>query len=1006
MKYWNSPETTAVNREPMLNLEHQETLLLDGTWDFQLLASPDDSPKDNWTTIPVPGLWTMQPESEHFWDKPIYTNVQMPFDELPPAVPTHNPTGYYERDFEVPSNWTGKRYVIQIGGFESVAILSINGEEVGMAKDSRLAADFDITSFVNPGKNRIQIKVVKWSDATYIEDQDQWWHGGITRSVKLFATPTVYLQRFYATPGLQKDLKTGTLEVRGFLASADGSYPAGYSIDVTVLGIKNSKSSPNTGSCTVPVKPKAESTLEEFAGWDPEFKSLHNSEYWRDNFPPKLAKMAAEYRPTQLAEVLIKGKYQVSPWSPESPTLYELLIQVKDPQNKVIEKFTQKIGFRDTRVVGHTYLFNYQPVIIYGINRHDFSPETGRVLTREYMKQDLLALKAFNFNAVRTSHYPNDPALLDLADELGFYVIGEANIESHAFQDSICNDGRYLTAFVDRIGRMAQRDISHPSVIAWSLGNESGTGSNHSAAAAYLRDFDPSRPLHYEGAIRFNRFLKNHNQSDIICPMYPSIKAIVDYAKSPLKDRPLIMCEYSHAMGNSNGTLAEYWEAIHKYDGLQGGFIWEFWDHGITQTLPDGTTRSAYGGDFGEERHDGSFVCDGMFWANRKPKPAMYEMRAIAAPLQITTKNANSLKFEVLNKQFFVDSSDYDIIWKFTVNGELVDSGKITPGKLAPRAKKALTVSSKKISSSTVRGDRFITFTIVRKGATPWATAKAEIGNVQFALKSLALSKPKKRKSSFLAEVVSKDGEITLPFGVKAPALTLYRAPTENDTYGHIAPTWRKAGLDSLTQSTAKVTKNPTQVKINKTWTTSKGIEIKHTQVVEAVAGGFSVTETVKIPTTITDLPRVGTTFELDKALSHLTYFGAGPAETYPDRKLEPITKCTSTVDDQYVPYVVPQESGGHHGVRWFELSDGSSKDARRVKFLLDAPRQVSVLPYTREDFAAKTHDVELVKSGTTVVTIDGAHRGIGTASCGPDTIEKYLLKGGTFTYTWTVITE
>jgi len=1000
MKYWNSPETTAINREPMLNLEHQESSSLDGVWDFQLLKSPDLEPGKSWATIPVPGLWTMQPESEVFWDKPIYTNVQMPFDELPPAVPTLNPTGIYERDFEIPSSWSGTRYVIQIGGFESVAIISINSVEVGMAKDSRLAADFDVTSFLKPGKNRIQIKVVKWSDATYIEDQDQWWHGGITRSVKLFATPSVYLQRFYATAGLEKDLRTGTLEVKGYLASADGSYPAGHSVDVTVVGVK---SKANKGSCQVPVKEKPASTLEEFAGWLPEFKALHNSEYWKDDLPPVLAKMAAEYRPTQLAEIFIKGSYQVKPWSPEFPTLYELLVEIKDPKGRVIERFTQKTGFRDSRVVGYTYLFNYKPVILYGINRHDFHPQTGRVLTREYMRQDLLALKAFNFNAVRTSHYPNDPALLEIADELGFYVVGEANIESHAFQDSICNDSRYLTAFVDRIGRMAQRDIGHPSVIFWSLGNESGTGSNHAAAAAYLRGFDPSRPLHYEGAIRMNRFLKGHDQSDVICPMYPSIKAIISYAKSSLKDRPLIMCEYSHAMGNSNGTLAEYWDAIHKYEGLQGGFIWEFWDHAIAQKLPDGTTRSAYGGDFGEERHDGSFVCDGMFWSDRKPKPAMYEMRAIAMPLQITTKNADTLRFEVFNKQFFVDSGAYELHWKFTIEGESVDSGVLAIGNIAPRAKKGVVVPGRKIRASKMRGERFLTLSVVRKAATEWSQRKAELGEVQFGLKSLALPKPRKQKASLISGVVTKDGEILLPAGVSAPALTLFRAPTENDIYGHIAPKWRTWGLDQLTQTGAKVTKTPTQIKITKAWKTGAGIEIRHLQIIEAVHGGFSVTETIKIPTLLSDVPRIGTTFQLSGTLSNVTYFGAGPVETYPDRRLASIAKCISTVEDQYIPYVVPQESGGHNGVRWFELSDDKGQ---KVRILLDAPRQVSVLPFTQEELTAKSHDVELKRSGTTVVTIDVAHRGLGTASCGPDTIDKYLIKPGSHSFKWTVLTH
>jgi beta-galactosidase len=264
---------------------------------------------------------------------------------------------------------------------------------------------------------------------------------------------------------------------------------------------------------------------------------------------------------------------------------------------------TLTLGFRRVEVIGNELLVNGQPVTIYGINRHDFHPNTGRVMDREYMRQDLLELKRWNFNAIRTAHYPNDPALLDLCDELGFYAVGEANIESHAFQNTLCDDSRYLNAWVDRVARMIQRDIHHPSVILWSLGNESGAGLNHRAAASYARSFDPTRPLHYEGAIRGN-WTKNHDLTDVVCPMYPEISAIVSFAKSKKADRPLIMCEYAHAMGNGSGTLSEYWEAIHNTKGLQGGFIWEMWDHGLNQRLEDGSIRSAYGGDFGETRHD------------------------------------------------------------------------------------------------------------------------------------------------------------------------------------------------------------------------------------------------------------------------------------------------------------------------------------------------------------------------------------------------------------------
>ena len=324
----------------------------------------------------------------------------------------------------------------------------------------------------------------------------------------------------------------------------------------------------------------------------------------------------------------------VARWSAERPDRYPLRVVLRDPAGAIAESMTVQIGFRRVEIKGLDLLVNGARVYIRGINRHDFDQRTGRVISPDSMRADLVLMKQFGFNAVRTSHYPNDPVFLDLTDELGLYVIGEADIESHAFQSTLCDDQRYLAAWVDRVSRMAMRDKNHPSVILWSLGNESGNGRNHEAAAGWLRRYDPSRPLHYEGAIRFD-WTSDQDVTDITCPMYPPISAIVDHARSGLQRHPLIMCEFSHAMGNSNGTLADYWDAIESTPGLQGGFIWEFWDHGLVQTLPDGRTRWAYGGDFGDEPNDGNFVLDGMVWPDRRPKPAMWEHKRLAAPVRI-----------------------------------------------------------------------------------------------------------------------------------------------------------------------------------------------------------------------------------------------------------------------------------------------------------------------------------------------------------------------------------
>ncbi|MFZ9845435.1 MAG: sugar-binding domain-containing protein, partial [Candidatus Nanopelagicaceae bacterium] len=456
---WSSPETTSVNRLPMLNIAHLMSISLDGVWNFQLLDRADQEPSKRWQSITVPGLWTMVDGEQPFGDKPIYTNTQMPFDQLPPSVPLDNPTGIYEREFSLPSSWKNKRVVLSIGGFESLAILTINGKEVGVAKDSRLASEFDITDFITNGSNKVQIRVIKWSDSTFIEDQDQWWHGGITRSVKLFATEYVFIERLYATPGLEKNNKVGTLKIRAHINSINEEEIAGYRLKVKVIGVKGAEASATVKNQKAPNWTQKSAT-EKQAGDD-----FFLGTYWDGNMPKDkyLAYLATEPIIPGPLELNIRVP-NISPWSAESPSLYDVEYQLIDPSGQVIEVTTQRIGFRSVEIKGCDLLVNGARVMIYGINRHDFNRRSGRVLSRDLMRQDLLELKRWNFNAIRTSHYPNDPAFLDLCDELGFYVVGEANIESHAFQNTLCDDQKYLNAWVDRVARMIQRDIHHPSV--------------------------------------------------------------------------------------------------------------------------------------------------------------------------------------------------------------------------------------------------------------------------------------------------------------------------------------------------------------------------------------------------------------------------------------------------------------------------------------------------------------------------------------------------------------
>ena len=995
--YWTSPETTAINRQPMFNIEHYEKVSLDGTWRFQLLRKPTDSVRKRWSSIPVPGLWTMQPESDVFFDKPIYTNVQMPFDHTPPNVPEENPTGIYERDFEIPGSWENKRVVLHLGGYESVALIWVNGDVVGMTKDSRLAAEFDITKFLKGGKNTLRIDVTKWSDATYIEDQDQWWHGGITRSVKLYATNDVFIERLYTTAGLLKDNSTGTLKVDAYIGSVNDKPTAGYTLRTRIEELPKAKSASMSGSIYEVKAPIWTEMPEELRNASRDF---FIGKYWNGGMPQSLVDALRKVEPPTPGRILLETTIsKVTPWSAENPVLYTLHFELLDPAGNVIQISSQKIGFRSVVVKGRDFLVNGQPVIFYGVNRHDFNRFTGRALTRDDMRQDLLELKRWNFNAVRTSHYPNDAAFLDLCDELGFYVVGEANIESHAFYDSICNDPRYLGAFVERVGRMVERDIHHPAVVMWSLGNESGKGLNHEAAAAYARAADPTRPLHYEGAIRGDwRF--GHSLTDVICPMYPSIAAITDYAKSGKQDRPLIMCEYSHAMGNSNGTLAEYWNAIETLPGLQGGFIWEFWDHGPDQKMADGTTRSAYGGDYGETKHDGNFCCDGMVFPDRTAKPAMHEFKAIAAPAVISSTKASSGQFTIFNKQFFTGIEDFDLLWSITRDGLNIDGGRVKLPVVGPRKTGRFTIKSPHLLKADGKGERFITFTLLRKSSTAWAPTSAEIGWNQFSLPSKANTVPAEKSNLYFEGSLNDAGEIQIPYGAYAPELSLWRAPTDNDRIGHISTKWERYGVRELTRTDCTITENAKQRKVVSIWETSTGFVVKQTQVITPVADGFAVKETIVIPKQLEDLARVGINLEIDGKLDTYTYFGSGPHESYPDRKIGRIHRWVSTVAAQYVPYVRPQENGGHVGVRWFELT---GDDGHGVRFDLDKPRQVSVTPHRATELADKTHNVEVQPAGTAVVHIDAAHRGVGTASCGPDTLPQYLVGSGTYTFGWTV---
>ncbi|MDX6313922.1 MAG: beta-galactosidase, partial [Streptomyces sp.] len=611
---WDSPESVSLRRNRMHAVVRPaaDRLSLDGRWRFQLLPHPEAPLARRWTYLDVPGCWTVQDFDDMHGvdDRPQYTNTRMPWPEPPPYVPAANPTGVHERDVDIPAAWAGRRIVLHVGAAESVVIAEVNGVPVGFGKDSHLAGEFDVTAAARPGeRNTLRLTVVKWSDASYLEDQDQWWHGGITRPVHLYATDPLHLADVQVTASAEGALGVA-VQVR--TTQAHGVLPAGW----TVSGLLR--------------------TPEGFV-----------------ELPQDQAFTAACVASDRVSDFLGEARLTASlpgvrRWSAESPQLYDLTVRLHHPDGRTADTSHHRVGFRTVEIAGHELLVNGAPVYLRGVNRHDFHPLTGRVVTPDDMRADLCLLKAYGFNAIRTSHYPPDPALLDLADELGLYIVDEADIETHDHAHELADDPRYLAAFTDRVARMAQRDKNHPSVVIWSLGNESDYGANHDAAAGWLRRYDPTRPVQYEGAIKDDDGRwedRPQTASDIICPMYASIEQITARPHT----KPLILCEYSHAMGNSNGTLAEYWQAIESTPGLQGGFIWEFWDHGILQRTDGeaagrpagpgapphayaaGVTapgyRWAYGGDFGDEPNDGNFCADGLVLPDRTPKPVLAEHR-------------------------------------------------------------------------------------------------------------------------------------------------------------------------------------------------------------------------------------------------------------------------------------------------------------------------------------------------------------------------------------------
>lgn len=980
---WAAPESTSLGRLPMHAVTHRSRASLDGVWRFQLLPSPEAELGAEWGEIHVPGAWTMQ----HKGDEPKYTNIQMPFPGAPPEVPELNPTGVYRRTFGVPAEWGGRRVVLCVGAAESVVIVRVNGRTVGFGKDSHLASEFLLSPFLAEGDNELELVVVKWSDASYIEDQDQWWHGGLTRSVELYTTPTTYIADARITADYDPETGHGSLEVDVLL---DGSLPESaphVRARVSELGMEQA-----TSLCVAPRPEPPPGSIPEGA-----LDLLHLRAAGAP-LSPELdavgAAVGAFMFPADSRRVRLSlGSLPVDAWTAETPRLYEIEIELRGPDGHLLEVIHDMVGFRRVEIVGRELLVNGRAILIRGVNRHDFDPHTGRTVTAQQVASELSLLKRLGFNAIRTAHYPNDPAVLRLCDEYGIYVVAEANVEAHAHTATIADDPRYTAAIMDRVIRMARRDVNHPSVIIWSLGNETGYGPVHDAAAAWLRRFDPSRPIQYEGAIAED-WHSGQAATDIVCPMYAPLSALTAYAQHPGADRPIILCEYQHAMGNSNGSLDEYWGLFESTPGLQGGFIWELWDHGLD---PDGDGRYRYGGDLGGEPHDGEYCIDGLLFPDRTPHPAMFEARALFSPLR-TVADTQDGTIRLRNAQTFATTESLRVRLRAETTTGPTEWTPTAMPVLAPGETASIPLSEALTGPAIIA----LTISVSTAHATPWAPAETELAVLQARRRDLpvATEPPPAAKRPIL----DADGLLIVPLLATPPTLCFWRSPTDNDRSVFLGDRFRRAGLDRMRReliATEQIGTNTTRTRSR--YHAPNGAFIDHLQTITSVQDGYAIDELVTVPEVFDDLMRVGITFETHPGLTTASWLGLGPHETYPDRKASGLFgRWTAPVIDLDVPYLRPQENGGRANVSEFALEG----EAGALRLVFDRPLQVSASHNRTTDLDAAQHWWELTPRDGVTVHLDVAHRGLGTASVGPDAATTFRFGGGTYQWRWTLTTE
>ncbi|MEG1617795.1 MAG: glycoside hydrolase family 2 TIM barrel-domain containing protein [Bacteroidales bacterium] len=889
-------------------------LSLNGTWKFHYTENPAQRIVDfknlsaqsaRWNDIKVPGNWEIQGNGI-----PIYTNIpyefvsaQKPYMQAPnpPMVPAEfNPTGTYFRTMEIPAAWDGRDIFISIDGVKSAAYLYVNGEFVGMGKNSKTPSRYNITRFLKPGKNELAIQAFRWSDASYIECQDFWRLSGIEREVYLYSQPKLRFEDFHVVASLDESYKNGLLH-----------------LDVD---LKN------------PQQHKAGVTMR--------LLDANNKVVLEKNAPVQGNTLSFD---AQLADV--------ATWSAETPNLYTLLLSIVDADGKQTELITSKVGFRKVEIKNKQLLVNGQPILVKGVNLHEHNPATGHYVEESLLMKDFELMKQLNVNTIRTCHYPQQELFYELCDKYGFYVIDEANVEAHGMGydlrkgRTIGNNPLYEQMIVDRNIRMFERDKNFPSVITWSMGNESGNGVCFYSAYKWMKEQDPTRPVQYERAgLEWN--------TDIFCPMYEKAEGMEQYALSPDADRPLIQCEYAHAMGNSLGDFQDYWDVIEKYDILQGGCIWDWVDQGLDKTAADGSHFWAYGGDFGPvgTPSDDNFLINGVISPDRTLKPGSHEVRKVHANIRF--KNFDPATGELTLKNFFSFTSldKYSFEYELSTPKGVVSKGTFKTS-LHPLQEEIVRLNAKVSASNLAKQEYFLTVRARLKNAEPLLPAKYVIAEHQFELSSpkftnVANSSTSKVtfaeegnnvviKGADFALTLNKESGIFTSYQVKGNELILdgfgprpsfWRAPTDND-YGYRMPIRQQAWLD-LSNGGLKIASVETsapatnEVLVKCSYTTGQQVEYGVEYRIfgdgtVAMTNSFTAKEKMEF------VPRMGVKMQLPKRFDQLSYFGRGPWENYTDRKHSAfVGHYKQSVSEQYFGYVRPQENGHKSDVRAMKLTD------------------------------------------------------------------------------------